>query len=154
VKIISGGQTGADRGALDAAIELGIEHGGWCPKERTAEDGRISERYQLREHSCLGYPPRTASNVFESDATLLLTMGKIGAGSRLTIRRCSEYRKPVLGLNLDKMTDRLAASRIQGFLRQHEPLVLNVAGSRESSSPGIQERVKRVLMMALEGTES
>ena len=72
MKIISGGQTGVDRGALDAAIELEIPHGGWCPQGRTAEDGRISDRYELRETDSPDYPVRTERNVLDSDATLNL----------------------------------------------------------------------------------
>jgi hypothetical protein len=79
-KIISGGQTGADRAALDAAIEYGVPHGGWIPKGRRTEDGRLPDRYILQETSNIGYPQRTKLNILDSDGTLIFSHGKLTGG--------------------------------------------------------------------------
>ncbi len=83
-KIISGGQTGADRAALDVALKLGISHGGWIPKGRKAEDGPLPDKYQLREMPTGSYPKRTEQNVLDSDGTLIIARGKLTGGSDLT----------------------------------------------------------------------
>ena len=101
MKIISGGQTGVDRGALDAAMELGIPHGGWCPRGRTAEDGRIPDRYQLRETDSPDYSFRTEQNVLDSDATLILYRGRIAGGTELTLRLARQHGRPHLVVDLD-----------------------------------------------------
>src|SRR5437773_12578103 len=101
MKVISGGQTGVDRAALDAAQELGLDCGGWCPRGRRAEDGRIPDRYPLRETASSDYPPRTAANVRDADATLVLTLGRGNSrGTALTRRLVEEQRKPVLEVDL------------------------------------------------------
>jgi hypothetical protein len=79
-RIVSGGQAGVDRAALDWAIARGIPHGGWCPAGRIAEDGMIPERYQLRETASPGYRERTRRNVEDSDGTLILNLGELDAG--------------------------------------------------------------------------
>ena len=84
-KIISGGQTGADRAALDVAIEFDIPHGGWIPKGRRTEDGPLPDRYLLKETKNIGYPQRTEFNIVESDATLILSHGKLAGGSACTV---------------------------------------------------------------------
>jgi len=99
LKVISGGQTGVDRGALDAAIELGVECGGWCPTGRLAEDGLIPERYPVVELGNGGYAERTAQNVADSDATLIISNGKPIGGTRETMERCVEVKKPYLLLD-------------------------------------------------------
>ena len=101
MKIISGGQTGVDRAALDAAIELGIAHGGWCPLGRLAEDGRIPDRYQLRETDSPEYAVRTERNVVESDATLILYRGRISGGTELTLRLAQRHGRPHMAVDLD-----------------------------------------------------
>jgi hypothetical protein len=93
-KIVSGGQTGVDRGALDAAIAAGLDHGGWCPTGRKAEDGTIPEKYQLSETSSSSYAGRTALNVRDSGGTLVLSKGLIRGGTRLTIELASRYDRP------------------------------------------------------------
>ena len=93
-KIISGGQTGVDRAALDVALELGIPCGGWCPKGRLAEDGPIPLRYPLEETRSKKYPTRTKKNVLAADATLILTRGAADRGTALTIRLAEKYDKP------------------------------------------------------------
>ena len=94
-KIISGGQTGADRAALDAAIELGIPHGGWIPKGRLTEDGPLPDRYQLVEMPTASYPKRTEQNVIDSDGTLIVTHGKLTGGSALTQKLARSMDAPV-----------------------------------------------------------
>ncbi|MCD6446738.1 MAG: putative molybdenum carrier protein, partial [Candidatus Marinimicrobia bacterium] len=83
-KIISGGQTGADRAGLDAAMELNIPVGGWCPKGRKSEDGPIDNKYPLQETTSGDYRVRTERNVKESDGTLIFTLGKPTGGTALT----------------------------------------------------------------------
>ena len=94
-RIISGGQTGVDRAALDAAIELGIPHGGWCPRGRRAENGVIPSRYQLKEIEGIDYSERTRRNIVESDATLILTSGPLQGGTLLTFNLCIKLSRPV-----------------------------------------------------------
>jgi len=135
-RIVSGGQTGVDRGALDAAIELGIEHGGWCPRGRIAEDGRISAKYRLRETETSDYPVRTELNVLNSDGTLILFRHRLAGGTELTRRLTAKCGKPCLLVNLGKKADPLL---VRQWIVENEIRVLNVAGPRESSCPGIRQ---------------
>jgi hypothetical protein len=148
MKIISGGQTGVDRGALDAAIELAIPHGGWCPRGRLAEDGRIPERYQLLETDSPDYPRRTQRNVVESDGTLLLFRGRIAGGTELTLRLAEEHQRPRLAIDLDASADPAVVRR---WLAEHRIEVLNVAGPRESQSAGIAALARAFLVGVLRG---
>ena len=100
-KIVSGGQTGVDRAALDVALELGIPCGGWCPRGRRAENERIPDRYPLQETPWDGYPQRTEWNVRDSDGTLVLTHGEPDRGTALTIRLAQQKKKPCLVVDLD-----------------------------------------------------
>lgn len=148
-KVISGGQTGADRGGLDAAIELGIMHGGICPKGRKAEDGVIPEQYVMAESNSPNYKNRTKDNVHQSDATLIFIGGAtITGGSKLTASVCTQNDKPymVISVHCDGVKNNKA---IVAFLKAHQPSVLNVAGNRESKSPGLQAKVKDILVNAL-----
>jgi len=133
-KIISGGQTGVDRAALDAAIALGISHGGWCPRGRLAEDGRIPSRYELRETDSPHYAVRTQRNVLDSDATLILCRGTPSGGTELTLRLADQHGRPALVVDLGAP---LAAAEVHAWLAEHAVSTLNVAGPRESQSPGI-----------------
>src|SRR6516225_6913367 len=99
-KIISGGQTGVDRAALDVALELGIPCGGWCPKGRRAEDGPIPQRYPLQETGSKEYPVRTAKNVRQADGTLILTRGPSDRGTALSVRLAGKHKKPCLCVDL------------------------------------------------------
>jgi len=146
-RIISGGQTGADRGALDAAIELGIEHGGHCPSGRRAEDGRIPERFRLVETESSDYAVRTERNVLEADATLLVTRGTPTGGSALTAALARKHERTFLHLDLDGGGDPVAA--VREWLGARRIDCLNVAGPRESSSPGIAQEVRTLLVRAL-----
>src|SRR3989338_5590679 len=100
-KIISGGQTGADRAALDFAIAHGIPHGGWCPKGRKAEDGAIPLRYQLSEMATCDYFNRTKQNIADSDATLILNIGELDGGTKRTVGFARRLKKPFKAVQLD-----------------------------------------------------
>ena len=151
VRIVSGGQTGADRGGLDAALALGIEHGGWCPAGRRAEDGRVPPVYVLRETTSAEYAERTRANVRDSDGTAVFTRGAPKGGSALTLRAARGIGKPVLHVDLAKLDGEAAAERVRGWCAEGSIAVLNVAGSRESKAPGIGDEVRRVLLRALVG---
>jgi len=141
-KIVSGGQTGVDRAALDVALQHDMVCGGWCPKGRRAEDGRIDERYPLEETPQRNYVQRTEWNVRDSDGTLILCRGKPGGGTAQTIAIATAIHKPLLVVDLDEETD-IAA--IRGWLEQHDICVLNIAGPRESQAPGIYRETLALL---------
>jgi hypothetical protein len=148
-RIFSGGQTGADRGGLDAAIDLGIEHGGWCPKGRLAEDGAVPGRYRLRETATAEYAERTRRNVEEADATAIFTRGAPTGGSALTAEFARRAGKPLLAIDLSRATPAEAAAALRRFVEEHAARTLNVAGSRESFAPGIAEEVRAIVRKAL-----
>ena len=131
VTILSGGQAGVDRGALDAALELGNPCGGWCPHGRAAEDGPIPLRYPLRQVSG-GYPERTRRNVEESDGTLILHRGSLRNGSLLTLEICQELHKPVCLVDAARSSPATAAIVARQFIEANGIDRLNVAGPRES----------------------
>jgi len=141
-RVTSGGQTGVDRAALDVALELDIECGGWCPKGRRAEDGIIARKYPLQETPKRDYVQRTEWNVRDSDATLILCRGKPQGGTAKTIIFAVALNKPYLAVNLDRPPD---LPVIRDWLRRSEVSVLNVAGPRESQSPGIYNKASAVL---------
>ncbi|MGO8990315.1 MAG: putative molybdenum carrier protein [bacterium] len=136
-KIVSGGQTGVDRAALDVALELGIPCGGWCPKGRRAEDGPIDIRYPLKETHSTNYRIRTEKNVRDSDGTLIFTWGKPKGGTALTIRFAQKYKRPYLMVDLSERGD---PETVRKWVEANQIKVLNIAGLRESESPGIYER--------------
>jgi hypothetical protein len=136
-RVITGGQTGVDRAALDWAINRRIEHGGWCPRGRRAEDGPIAMRYQLVETESPGYAERTKRNVRESDATLILITGVLEGGSLLTKRIAAGAGKPCLVAHLDAQDPAAELRRILEWLGGDAFLALNIAGPRERSRPGI-----------------
>ena len=135
-RVVSGGQTGVDRGALDAAIELGIPHGGWCPRGRIAEDGAISDKYQLRETETSDYPVRTELNVLDSDGTLILFRDRVLGGTELTRRLAVKCGKPCLLVKLGRTAD---PSLVRRWIAENDIRILNIAGPRESSCPGIRQ---------------
>jgi len=150
LKIISGGQTGADRAALDWAIRHGFPHGGWCPRGRAAEDGPISKRYMLRQTESADYAQRTERNVLDSDGTVILSLHRdLTGGSKLTYDLALKHGKPVLHLHARSLRP---AARLARFLRQHGIAVLNVAGPRASQEPEIGQFVTRVLDQAISAT--
>jgi hypothetical protein len=149
--VISGGQTGVDRAALDVALELAIPCGGWCPRGRRAEDGPIPESYPLRETPSASYPERTAWNVRDSDGTLVVTRGRPRGGTALTVSLARRAGKPVMVANLEGGVD---AADIRAFLLEHRIRVLNVAGPRESEAPGIHDGAAALLRAVLSESES
>jgi len=152
-KIISGGQTGADRAALDAAIDLGIPHGGWVPKGRKAEDGPVPAKYQLKEMPTGSYPERTERNVMESGGTLILSHGKLTGGSALTMKLAKQHDRPCLHVDLLKTSGLKAAQEINKWIGQNGIKVLNVAGARVSKDPKIYEATLKVLKASIDETK-
>lgn len=143
-KIISGGQTGADRAALDFALSHGIAHGGWCPKGRRAEDGKIATHYHLTETDSTFYDARTEANVRDSDATVIFSLAPIlEGGSKLTFNVAKKLKKPVLHLHPGLVFE--ASDELAAFIARYKVHILNVAGSRVSKEPGVGEFVTRVL---------
>jgi len=136
-KIISGGQTGVDRAALDVAIELALPCGGWCPKGRKAEDGTIPDRYPLQETVSFNYRVRTRKNVEDCDGTLILTWGPPMGGTALTLKLARRYHKPYFVVDLTKGGD---AQSVWEWGRARKIRTLNIAGPRESEAPGIHAR--------------
>jgi hypothetical protein len=138
-KIVSGGQTGVDRGALELAIELGIPHGGFCPKGRRSEDGRVPAIFQLEETSSPHYPARTALNVGLGDGTLLVVRGKEGyarsRGTKLTREIAEKKGKPWRAAD-PRLESQIV--KVADWILEFEIEILNVAGPRESTNPGIQ----------------
>jgi len=132
-KIVSGGQTGVDRAALDAAMRHGVPCGGWCPRGRLAEDGRIPEIYPLAETGSAEYPERTRRNVEDSDGTLILNLGPLDGGTLFTQVVARECGKPCLVLDLEGDWD---PDVVVEWLNRHRIGTLNVAGPRESKRPG------------------
>jgi hypothetical protein len=145
-KIISGGQTGVDRAALDVALATRLPCGGWCPKGRRAEYGSIPAHYPLTETPWDGYPQRTEWNVRDSDGTLILTCGHADRGTALTITLAQRYGKPLVQVDL---TTQPKPDSVRIWAETHQVRVLNVAGPRESESPGIYTRAVEFLTQAM-----
>jgi hypothetical protein len=144
--IMSGGQTGADRAALDAAMDAGVEIGGWVPQGRRAEDGMIEDKYaNLKETESPHYEDRTRHNVRDSDATLIITHGELHGGSRFTRDMAQELGKPFMHVDLDQLPHDLAVTMIREWLAPLDGERLNVAGPRESSDGKIYKAVKKIV---------
>lgn len=148
-RIVSGGQTGADRGGLDAAIELDVPHGGWCPRGRLAEDGVVPGRYKLRETKSAEYRDRTERNVKGADGTVVFSRGPLEGGSALTVNLARKYKKPLLHLDLSSSNEREAEDALVAWLIDNSVAILNVAGSRESKARGIQVAVMKIVSRAM-----
>ena len=144
-KIISGGQTGADRAALDFAIKHKIPHGGWVPKGRIAEDGVLSKKYRLTEMPTDSYQKRTEMNVIGSDGTVIFSHGRLTGGSAYTKTMAKKHAKPHLHIDLDKDDIFQAALLMLEWIDLNEIKTLNVAGPRASKDPRIYEKVTDVL---------
>lgn len=142
IRIVSGGQTGVDRGALDAALAAGVDCGGWCPAGRRAEDGPIPADYPLEETREADYMARTRRNVEDSDATLIIHPGDLEGGTVLTLNICRELGRPHLVVNAaaEPMAD--AADRLRAFVAEHGVETLNVAGPRASKWPEAAETAR------------
>lgn len=144
-RIVSGGQTGVDRAALDFAIEHGIAHGGWAPRGREAEDGVIPGRYQLTELVDGGYRQRNKRNVADSDGTLILNLGTLDGGTLATHGFAQRLGKPCLVVQMDTGQSIECLQRVRDWLQTHEIQILNVAGPRESKRPGAYLSAKKLL---------
>ncbi|MFQ5335489.1 MAG: putative molybdenum carrier protein [Flavobacteriales bacterium] len=147
--IISGGQTGVDRAALDFALENGLECGGYCPKGRLAEDGEIPDCYPLTETASAKYEERTILNVLHSDATLIINPGSLmQGGTAFTFEQAKEAARPCLVADcMRPMAE--TAIEVMAWLKAEDICILNVAGPRESGFPGIYLMAKEVLNAAL-----
>lgn len=146
-RIVSGGQTGVDRAALDVALELSLGCGGWCPKGRRAEDGPLDNRYPLRETPLRRYGQRTDWNVRDSNGTLILFRTQVDGGTGLTWERARSRGRPCRRVDLDQDP---RTAPVMSWIRRHRIRILNVAGPRESSSPGVYDRAKAFLVTLLE----
>ena len=135
VKIISGGQTGVDRAALDAALKHGIKCGGWCPAERLDEFGTIPDRYPVKELEQGSFVERTMQNVKDSDATVIIYFDKLRGGTEQTVRFCIEQHRPHKLINAAEVSVEQAAQLVAEFVREGKISTLNVAGPRQSEWP-------------------
>lgn len=151
LRIVSGGQTGVDRAALDAALHAGLAVGGWCPRGRQAEDGTIPALYPLRETPSGNYRERTEWNVRDSDATLVMGSLASSRGTALTRRLARTYGRPFLGFEPDQHE---GVGSILDWMQGHDIRVLNVAGPRESECPGIYDEVRSVLEVLFEALQA
>ena len=142
IKIISGGQTGVDRAALDFALENNINCGGWCPKDRMAEDGIIPGRYPLIETDSDNYNIRTRKNVLEADGTLIFFLNQQDDGTKTTKKLCDKYFKSTLQV---KLTESLDFNTINAWVKQNNIRILNIAGPRESNDPGVYSATLKFL---------
>lgn len=148
-RLISGGQTGADRAALDVALELGIPAGGWCPAGRRSALGTIPARYPMTETATRAYPHRTRLNIRDSDATLVITRGMPTGGTRLTIELAERMKRPCLVIDISRQRISAAQVAILEWLHAINPKVLNIAGPRASESPGLGRSVRTILRAVL-----
>lgn len=134
-RILSGGQTGVDRGALDAALDAEWPCGGYCPEGRLAEDGIIPDRYPLEELSGQGYTERTIRNLQEAGGTVIIYFGSLSGGTEKTLFECIARERPYLLIDARDLAVGQAARRIQAFVQAHRLETLNVAGPRASGEP-------------------
>ncbi|MCA9241938.1 MAG: putative molybdenum carrier protein [Planctomycetales bacterium] len=153
--IVSGGQTGVDRAALDFALRHGLPHGGWCPRGRRAEDGVLDARYQLQESTSRKYAQRTKWNVRDSDGTVVFSVGReLSGGTLFTYQLAQQADAPVLQLvhqQGDRESQNVAAcaASLRGFVSTYRIQKLNVAGPRASQAPDLPRFVEAVLSGAL-----
>jgi hypothetical protein len=154
VKIISGGQTGVDRAALDAALRHGIESGGWCPTGRLDEFGRIPDRYAVKELEDSGSTERTLQNVKDSDGTVIIYTGKLSGGTEQTLHFCIEQRRPHELIDASNVSTEKAAQSVADFICENNIDILNIAGPRQSEWPEGYGYVAQVLDIFLNSITS
>ena len=154
IRIVCGGQTGTDRGAMMAALDRGIPLGGWCPDGRKAEDGPIPAFYPLRELPGSDYPERTLRNVLDSDATCIVRFHDIDAGSKLAAAACRREGKPYTYLDAHDVDSDEAARALTQFVRENGVLVLNVSGPRASVHPAAESWTRAALRSFLTGLQT
>lgn len=147
-KIISGGQTGADRAALDAALECQFEIGGFCPKGRKAEDGVIDKKYPLVEIDG-GYEERTLKNVLAADITAIFYNATVSGGTAQTLKFCKEHKKPFKLINIASVSEKEAAQILMKAIDDLKVKVLNVAGPRASGCPEMYGFVKKTIILLI-----
>jgi hypothetical protein len=150
--VISGGQTGVDRGALDAALDVGAPCGGWCPAGRMAEDGVIPARYPVTELAGAGYVERTRKNVEDSDGTLIIKFGAASGGTARTVEFCQELGRAHLVVDADALSLEEAVRRAVHFVRAERIRRLNVAGPRAAGEPRAQEYAYELVRQVCEQT--
>lgn len=150
-KIISGGQTGADRAALDFAIDHHIPYGGWVPKGRKTEDGTLPLKYHLQEMPTGNYSQRTLQNVLDADGTVIVSHGFLTGGSALTREFAIQYKKHWLHIDLKELSLPEAAGRLASWLNEKEIKVLNIAGPKAGKDPKIYEVVLLLLQETMVG---
>lgn len=148
-RIVSGGQTGADRAALDAALELSFPCGGWCPEGRLAEDGPLPSHYPVDELPNSGYRQRTIKNIESSDGTAIFYFGRPIGGTELTLAQCIRLHKPYQLIDAAEITSARAGQILLDFTKQHCVSTLNVAGPSESRSPGTHAYVRESVLSLL-----
>lgn len=154
--MVSGGQTGVDRAALDAARSVNLPIGGWCPRGRRSEDGRIPSEYPLRETAARSYAVRTEWNVRDSDGTLVVVLDEVTSGTRLTVDLARKHQKPLHivhlhpsaapGLFLDGNSANAELASVVEWLSQHRIRILNVAGPRGSSAESVYREAMTFLV--------
>jgi hypothetical protein len=144
-RIVSGGQTGADRAALDVAIKLGIAHGGWIPRGRLTESGALPQKYHLKETSSSQYSVRTEKNVVDTQGTLIISHGPLTGGTEFTREMAIRHSRPWLHIDLDRTGAFHAATAINSWILQKKIEILNVAGPRASEDPAIYQETLNIL---------
>ncbi len=144
-KIISGGQTGADRAALDAAINLSIPHGGWIPRGRLTEAGPLSDEYNLTEMPSSSYPLRTEQNVIDSSGTIIISHGPLSEGSDYTRKMAIKHQRPWLHIDLNQTPAFKAATLIRSWVDENRIEILNIAGPRASKDAKIYSAVRKLI---------
>jgi hypothetical protein len=145
MKIISGGQTGVDRAALDVALKHGIDCGGWCPPGRLDELGKIPERYPVRELAQGSFADRTLENVKDSEGTVVIYFGEPRGGTQFTIECCEQLERPRQIIDAMKTSADDATHAIRHFVDDYKIDTLNVAGPRQSEWAQGYEYASRVL---------
>lgn len=149
MKVVSGGQTGVDRAALDAALDCGIDAGGWCPEGRASEDGVIPDKYPVMELPNSGYRQRTKRNVVDSDGTVIIYFGYPSGGTEQTIVFCIKEKKPYVLIDAEELNIDRASKKIKEFINQYSITVMNVAGPRAGGESRAYEYAKNVMLKTI-----